>query len=108
MDDLRALLDQIEQHPGTKAHRNWQALRTVHSVLLGNQAELSRFITGVEANEGDAGLIMMSNVRSPEPRQNLFVELVRLLHNYLAAVVTLIDHTRNLMHEYAGSDFERE
>jgi hypothetical protein len=106
--DLRALLDEIEGHPGTRARREWDALATVHYVMIGNQAELVGLIRAIEQNQDDLALTYMGSVGSPKPREALYRELVRLLHNYLAGAVTLVDHTRNLMRRYEGTPAAEE
>lgn len=95
-------MDEIEAHPGTRAHRAWEQLSQVHQILQRNEAELIGLIKHVE-NNLDLALDIIQNVRPNPTRQPFFVELVRLLHNYSAAVMTLVDHTRNLMQSYEGT-----
>lgn len=101
-------LDEIERHPGTHARRAWDNLLAVHGILHTNQFELRGFINYVEGNVDNTGILMTSNVGDPAPRIRLYHELLRLLHNYLAAVVTLVDHTRNLVRGYEGTAMAEE
>ena len=106
--DLRALLDEIEAHPGTRARREWDALIFVHSIFGWNQRELMEMIEAIDSNANDLAILMAGNVRHHEERKGLFTELIRRLHNYLASVVTFVDHTRNLMRSYEGSHTHSE
>jgi len=90
--NTRDLRKEIEAHRGITATREWQAWSSVHAILLGNEAELLALVDRAELSEdgpsGDA----------------LFREILRLLHNYVAAVVTLVDHTRNHMRQYEDTE----
>lgn len=96
-------MDQIQTHPGTLARRAWDSLMDIHVVMMTNQGELLRFISEVE-RPGGLAVTMVSNVGPEEPRRDLFRELVRLLHNYVASAGTLVDHTRNLVRRYEETD----
>lgn len=100
---LRQLLDEIEQHPGTQASRAWDSLRRIHSVLLGNQAELTALLDTLERNEGGLAVEVIQNVRRSQVQEAFGNEMTRRLHNYVASVKTLVDHTRNLMRQYHGT-----
>lgn len=108
MSDLRRLHEQIQAHPGTVARREWDALLLVHGIWRGNHDELLTFVAAVERNHDDMALTMLSNVGDREPRLALYRELFRFIHNYVAGVVTYVDHTRNLMRTYEGTDVHLE
>lgn len=105
--DFASLHDEIQSHPGMVARRSWDSLVTIHVVMTRNQDEL---VTFVRAVEGDirSGATLAGNVGPEEPRQEMFRELIRRLHNYVASVGTLIDHTRNLMRKYEGTPTHSE
>ena len=100
--DFAALHEQIQSHPGTIARRAWDSLVDIHAVMNANQAELLAFIVAVEQDPESPRLA--GNVGPTEPRRAMFRELIRLLHNYVASVGTLVDHTRNLTRRYEGTD----
>lgn len=108
---LGRLFDEIEAHPGTRARREWDAIRYIHVIMLGNEHELLSLIDAIEANHDDLALVMISNVgplANREAREFLYQQLVRLVHNYLAATTTFVDHTRNLMSQYSGTPTHSE
>ncbi|GAA4110708.1 hypothetical protein GCM10022215_06040 [Nocardioides fonticola] len=100
--DFSALYDEIQSHPGMLARRSWDSLLDIHVVMTRNQDELLVFVRAVEADVRNAARLA-GNVGSDEPRRDMFRELIRRLHNYVASVGTLIDHTRNLMRKYEGT-----
>lgn len=106
--ELRALRDLIDHHPGTTAHRNWDALTYVHGAFVKNEQELLALLAAIEVNDRDIALTMASNVGPEGPRREFYTELFRLLHNYVASAVTLIDHTRKLVSSYAGTPMKAE
>lgn len=83
--------------------RAWENLRRVHIVLLRNQAELIGLIDTVERNDAGLAIEVLQNVRSSSVKDDFANELTRRLHNYVASVKTLVDHTRNLMRDYSSS-----
>ncbi|WP_330441343.1 hypothetical protein OHB44_33070 (plasmid) [Micromonospora sp. NBC_00821] len=109
MDDrLERLRLAIAEHPGTQAHTRWARLRRTHEILAGNLRELNRLI---DRPEGDwqLALDLVSNTGSHDPAQEAFFdEFDRLLHNVVAAIGTLIDHTRVVARRYEGSPFHDE
>jgi hypothetical protein len=105
--DFRALLDQIEAHPGTRANRAWTALRRIHGIHVRNHAALVGLIDHVEGDL-DLGMQIISDVDSNDVREEFYDELVCRLHNYLASMATLVDHTRTLARGYADSPFSAE
>jgi hypothetical protein len=106
--DFRALHEQIQQHPGMLARRSWDALVDVHAAHMTNERELLAFIEAIQQNIDDMAVTMISNVGPQESQRNLFRELLRRLHNYVASAGTLIDHTRNLTRKYEGTPTHEE
>jgi hypothetical protein len=89
-----AILDAIKIHPGKKIIDKLHGFNATNSVFWGNERELIALIEKLE-NPEDPLMVMR-----PEHRQLLeekFTETYRLLHNFLAAAATLVDHTRRLM-----------
>lgn len=101
--NLRELLDAIDRHPGKQARAAWDGLRRVHVVLLRNQTELVSVISALEENRNGLGIEVIQNVRPSPVREAFYDELIQRLHNYVASVATLVDHTRNLMKRYEGT-----
>lgn len=97
---IRDLHAAIKVHPGTLAHRAWEALHLVHAAFLGNQAALLTMVQAIDSNAEDFGYLMAGNMGFERERQALYAELFRHLHNYVTSAVTLIDHTRNLIKNY--------
>jgi hypothetical protein len=60
--------------------------------------------------ETDSNLALkISAFNNRETFEAFLTEVIRLLHNYLASAMTLVDHTRKLFKdEYAGTEFEKE
>ncbi|SES79893.1 hypothetical protein SAMN05421676_101481 [Salinibacillus kushneri] len=70
-----------------------------------NQIELSKLLDEYASNS-DLALSLSSN---REKLDDLFREITRLLHNFLAAAKTLVDHTRVFYNEeYKGTEFEKD
>ncbi len=105
--DFAALHEQIQSHPGMLARRAWDSLVDIHAVMLTNQDELTAFVKAVEENTDDAAHLA-GNVGPEEPRRTMFREVIRRLHNYVASVGTLVDHTRILIRKYEGTPTHTE
>jgi hypothetical protein len=90
----RDLFGEIEHHPGTRILNELRAYGTCIRILGGNSVQLRMLIKTLEDPADPAGV-------QPYDRRshchNLLEEVVRLFHNFLSSVSTLIDHTRNLM-----------
>jgi hypothetical protein len=102
--ELGRIYDRIYDHPGRKAHLEWTALRRIHMVLVSNQRELLALIDSVETNP-TLGIEVMRNVGPGKTQEAFYDGTIRLLHNYLSALKTLVDHTRNLLRQYEGTSF---
>ncbi|PWU44490.1 hypothetical protein DLJ46_25720 [Micromonospora globispora] len=53
-------------------------------------------------------LELIQNVRPSLVQDEFYDEVDRRLHNFVAAAATLIDHTRRLVDDYAGTSFAEE
>lgn len=102
-----ALNDKIEKHPLTKANIEWKAVGRVYRAYQRNAAEFLVVLSDPQRNPQLAIGISMMDQRH-NVRENYFDEVYRLLHNYLASVKTLVEHTRTLVKRYPGTSFKSE
>jgi hypothetical protein len=91
-----ALLDLINAHPGKRILDALHAYRATTDVLAGNAGQLRNLIQSLE---DPADPLEIGPMGERAKLQQLFGEVFRLFHNFLASVKTLIDHTRNLVNE---------
>lgn len=101
---IEALMEQLAAHSYSRVYSDWRSLNRVLQAYVTNADLLTGLIA---APESDTNLVIrfMHEARQGGYRQEYFDEVFRLLHNYLAILATLIDHARNLMKQYAGTDF---
>lgn len=104
MDRVRTLDNEIISHPGEVFFQRWRALGVVHSLMVLNERDLLRLLD--EPNE-DRDLIieLFQNVREPTVADRYSLEFYRRLHNYTAAVKTLVDHSRVLVKKESDTGF---
>ena len=116
-----SLIDEIQQREyelwssaGGRVAFGIDALSATHRLLQRNAAELSdelASITGPRKMEEwqSARKFDIKQVWGDREPEEFHEEVVRLIHNFLASVKTLVDHTRNLVRDLWGkdSDFER-
>jgi hypothetical protein len=100
-----ALRAAIDQHPGEKAHRRWVSIQTVHNCLIVNEAELREVVRMPETDEEYLHALLVNHDNQQDV---FFTNLFRTLHNYLAMLVTLVDHSRAHMQFYSGTDFAKQ
>ncbi|WP_431928557.1 hypothetical protein [Micromonospora wenchangensis] len=103
---LRDYMREIESHPGRISERKWRSLQMMCRLFEANLAELKSLFKWASATENTLELVQ--NVQPSSVREEFWFHLIRLSHNYLAAVSSLIDHTRNLLKDYADSPLEVE
>lgn len=97
----RELNELAASHPGRKAHLRWQEWKTVWWAATTNEKHL--IAHAIRPNgDNDLAIELIQNVRDDSVRQVYFVELYRLLQNYLASIKTLVDHSRKLVESYEG------
>lgn len=100
--DLEALND----HPGSRLMALIYSFSISKNILLGNTLELLMFIKRIESAEF-AEMALDEYRRSSEYTQ-VEGQLVRLLHNFLASVKSLVDHTRKITKSGEFSEAHRE
>ena len=103
--EFESLRGQISNHPGEIAHRRWASLQVAHTALMANEAELLAVVRRAETDATYRSALMANKEFE---RDVYFHQLFRTLHNYLAMLVTLVDHSRVHMRSYAGTDFAKE
>ncbi len=105
--ELKAIRSELAAHPGTVAHQRSLAVRRAHGILVMNEHDLSQLL---DAPDSDPDLVveLFQNVREPVVRDAFIQDLIRRLHNYVAAVKTLVDHTRRIMRAEADAAFKSE
>lgn len=104
---IQALTERISNHSASRALSDWKSLQRVIQAYVTNAEELSMLIAAPEA---DARLLiaLVSQDQEGGARQRYYDGLFRCLHNYLSILATLIDHARNLMRRYKGTDYYTE
>lgn len=101
---IAQLLKLVENHPSTSAQTEWNLLRRVYNAYLRNANDLIALIASPH-DDPRLALDIMAEDQSSGARDTYYDELFRFLLNYLAAVSTLVDHSRNLMKGYTNSRF---
>jgi len=84
----RRLVDKYDSSEGAQIIRGLQHLTTSHHIVKGNYQDLKRLITTVESD------IMIMADKNRKQFDVALKEITRMLHNYLASVHSLIDHSR--------------
>jgi hypothetical protein len=85
-----------------KSHRGTQILDALNvygisaRILFGNARQFRHLINVLE---DPADPIKVRDYEQRPRLQDLFDEVIRHFHNYLTAITTVVDHTRNLMKE---------
>ena len=90
------LHERIQKHPGKRILGALNEYGTSKDILAGNIWQLRQLIILLEDPNDPAKVLGLEN---RQKLQSLFHEVIRLLHNFLASVATLVDHQRNLMKE---------
>jgi hypothetical protein len=86
--------EQIRKHPGMAYYRMLLSYERSKNILSGNSFELRTFIEKLESGEIEHAL----GYKEFRQRFHDFDgHLVRYLHNFVASVKTLVDHTRSTM-----------
>lgn len=94
-------LRELQSHPAVIEHLEVESFgRSLIEVWQGNWRELANILSGV-ANDQNL-IVQMATVDSDMLRLQLWAELSRRLHNYLAATMTVVDHSRRLMDARTG------
>ena len=96
MGELEDLAAAISAHPATLANEEWSALGASLKVYRGNATELGKLLTSIATDMAVGFAVMATGPDSPR----IVAEVRRLLHNYVASVKSLVDHTRALVEPY--------
>jgi len=107
MARVRALQQQIETHPGHVAFHTWDALRQVHSVMQLNEMDLLDLLEQPNHDHGLA-IELFQNQGAPTTARRYYLEMYRLLHNYVASTMTLVDHSRRVVNKESDPEFRHE
>lgn len=95
------LREAIAESPGSGAYARINAIARSRKIFSRNAIELGKLLNSFNA---PAALYILDS-RHPERLDEYLDEVARLLHNFVASVALLIDHTRNIMAEnYAEDD----
>jgi len=96
----------IKESEGERVYWKMEALSATFFVFAENRLELVRRLRELENPENRSKVF---GVRNREVLRLFQRDITRLLHNFLAAVYTLKEHTRNLTRElYDGRPFNAE
>lgn len=99
--DVSALREWIEASEGARIGRVMNTLDRSRKIFTGNHAELARVLEWFRDSELAAG-----DVR--DELQTVLDGVDRCLHNYVASVKSLVDHTRAVVdREYSTGSFRR-
>ena len=105
-DELQARIGEYEASEGYKLKEEIRAFRTGYDIFIGNYADLERIL--IQAQDPQ----VWPHLWDEKHRYRLVKfnrEVTRLLHNFVAAAKSLVEHTRNHMRaKYAGTDFKKE
>ncbi len=105
-DELRARINEYEACEGYKIQDELRAFRTGYDIFIGNHGDLKRALKRARDPQ------VWPHLWDERHRYRLVKfnrEIARLLHNYVAAAKSLVEHTRNHMKaRYAGTDFRNE
>lgn len=93
----------LRDHPARIAYQKWDALMVVVHAQRANRQWLTEFLDAPKDNEDFATAIITGHKSGIT--KVYFMEVFRLLHNYLATVASLIDHSRKLVRGYEDGDF---
>jgi hypothetical protein len=103
---LDAAQRRIIEHPGYREKQLYDGLaRTVYAVLLPNRDELLGLLDRA-ASDPELAIELFQNMWRPAVRMRFEGQVVRALHNYVAAATTLVDHTRRILRGRSGPILE--
>jgi hypothetical protein len=100
----KRLVAELEVHPGSVARERWGELARSQQVWRLNMEELKALLEAVASTE-ELKVELIQNVRPPAMREAITVAIDQRLHNMLAGATSLVDHARNHLRHYDGSDF---
>lgn len=97
---LEFLRSHIELSEGGKKEAGMMKLATSHYVFVSNYTQLKKGLEFFNSEEGNK----LWDIRNRDKLYLFHMEIIRLLHNYLASVKSLVDHTRIIIEEVHGSN----
>jgi len=103
--EIILLMDKIRNAEGIKCINRMKYHNDCISILNGNFTELSKALLHFEDFKNALELMDQNNYEASEKYQN---EISRLLHNFLASAMMLVDQTRLLINQnYTGTEIHR-
>lgn len=106
MNDPLEIIRQIKASEGERIYWKMEALRAALFVFVGNRGQLLNAIGNFERKHNAA---VLWDVQNREALREFQREILRLVHNFLTAAYTLVEHTRILMSElYQNQPFHQE
>jgi hypothetical protein len=94
---LAAAEQRLADHPSLREFNECTAFGgTITDVFIPNAQEL-RALLDAAATDWRLALELIQNVHEPVVREKFRADLRRALHNYLASVMTMVEHSRRLV-----------
>lgn len=101
LDELLAAKAALRDLPGWKVASEVRALNRSRGVFVGNVRELGRFLRGPEEPHE---LLRLWSIENREGFERYLDEVDRLLHNFVAAAMSLRDHSTRLKDKLLPED----
>jgi len=93
----------LREHPGHIEYLRIQAFVTTLTEVFGPNWQELIFILNEAATNPDVAIEIVQNIQSASVGHGATAQINRCLHNYVAATMTLVDHSRPLMKGRSGS-----
>jgi len=101
--ELLALTEQLEASKGWKIFNEIKMLATSYFIFAGNYQELKKAIDVFQNPKTSKNLWAVEN---RDKLDALLEEIIRLFHNFISSVMSLVDHTRSFAKKmYKNSEF---
>lgn len=96
--------DKIRKMHGTEVH--WACVRLLHclKIVIKNSHNLQKF----SLNPPKIHYKLMPDIKSRIQKNDLDSEAIRLIHNFLASVKTLVDNSRRVSDKYLESNLKEQ
>jgi hypothetical protein len=109
-DSVEEIIRRIEGSEAAKVRRSMRPVEITHEILRGNLNELVKALQSYEDPEYRAHLWLSDEqLGSMATLDGYMTEVFRLFHNFVASVMTLVEHTRATMRKlYKGQPFLAE
>lgn len=102
-ESLKALVDEITNSPEQAVVEEIESIRWSFRMFQGNLSDLVRPLKSLEESPQAIKLWLVDH---EQDLYRLFEEIGRLLHNFLASAMSLVDHTRGHIERlYSGDEF---